>query len=100
MQSPKISFFLLFSRRSREKRRKKTGLGLPPQSHETVTLTPMGTIPQALLAHRQDMHAGACQPILVGCVVVFGEAENNDTPYPNGEREGTVFLHTPAGDPS
>jgi hypothetical protein len=32
MQSPKISFFLLFSRLRREKRRKKPGLGLPPKA--------------------------------------------------------------------
>jgi hypothetical protein len=42
MQSPKNILFSSFFAASPRKKKKKTGLGLPPQSHETVTLTPMG----------------------------------------------------------
>jgi hypothetical protein len=42
MQSPKNILFSSFFAAKPRKKKKKTGLGLPPQSHETVTLTPMG----------------------------------------------------------
>jgi len=32
-------------------------------------LVALGTLPQALLANGQNMHAAACQPILVGFIV-------------------------------
>jgi hypothetical protein len=37
--------FFFFFRGFAAKKEEKTGLGLPPQSHETVTLTPMGCNP-------------------------------------------------------
>jgi hypothetical protein len=43
--SPKNILFSYFFAASPRKKKKKTGLGLPPQSHETVTLTPMGRNP-------------------------------------------------------
>jgi hypothetical protein len=45
MQSSKNILFSSFFAAKPRKKKKKTGLGLPPQSHETVTLTPMGFRP-------------------------------------------------------
>jgi hypothetical protein len=45
MQSPQNTLFSSFFAAKPRKKKKKTGLGLPPQSHETVTLTPMPQVP-------------------------------------------------------
>jgi hypothetical protein len=47
--SPQNILFSSFFAAKPRKKKKKTGLGLPPQSHETVTLTPMGLCPLATL---------------------------------------------------
>jgi hypothetical protein len=72
-------------------------------SEELSPLTPPnstgGTLLHAPLAHRQDMHAGACQPNARGVCRFFGVSEKTThKPHPTGEREGTWFPHTPTGE--
>jgi hypothetical protein len=61
-----------------------TGAGCG-RSKDALTLPSTGVVlQQASLAHRQDMDAGACQPILVGYLFFWRSRKKTDTPPQRG----------------
>ena len=88
-----------------QKNQNKKGPGAAPQWEISVSFMRLGPqqVSPVLCAAcaRQKIHAAACQGFPIGYVVCRDVARNvstNDIPHQNGEREGTWFPHTPAGD--